>query len=108
VVKLLLPNNCSENATSIETLEVDNNQELVIFPNPNNGDFSISIHTPENIGKATLVICSSLGVVVYKEIVFCNSPKLAKEITLPEILPGTYFVNFNNGEKDIVSKLLIN
>jgi hypothetical protein len=72
-----------------------------VYPNPNNGVFTISL---SNMANATLEIISIDGSVVYTE--NYAAAQNVKEINLSSIANGVYFVRVSNNETVITSKLV--
>ena len=107
VVRLLLPDNCTENTSSIENPKLETNLSLDIFPNPNDGRFSLSANFKEIIGKADIRIFNSLGIVVFTESIYCNSQKYIKQLYLNNLAAGIYILTFKSDAKVISTKLLI-
>jgi PKD repeat protein len=78
-----------------------------IYPNPNNGNFTIEMNSliPQNI---TLEITNSVGVRVYTENDITFSGKLLKNISMSTVSPGVYFLSILNSGKPIVQKFIVN
>lgn len=106
-VKVLLPDNCAANTTDIETITIEKSAKLLAFPNPSNGNFSVEVNSPKSIGKATITIYSTAGLIVYLETIFCNSNKYIKPLHLTNLKSGVYFINFTFNDNRISSKLII-
>lgn len=77
-------------------LDINN---IVIYPNPSNGNFSIN-----NSNKIYAIeIYSIIGQKIFGEE---NSTK--SEITLPNIAKGTYLVRVTIDSNSVIKKLIIN
>ncbi len=79
----------------------ENNTDLVIFPNPNKGNFivELSSFTDENF---EIQIVNQVGVVVLKEYIHNKA-----EVTIPNAVPGIYFVLVNAGDKVFTQKMIV-
>ncbi|MBI9067826.1 MAG: T9SS type A sorting domain-containing protein [Salinivirgaceae bacterium] len=107
VVKLLLPDNCDSNTSSVSNLKSENDFKLQVSPNPTNGKFVLNVSSTENIGKAIINIYTQLGETIYTETVYCSSEKLAKQIHLKNLLSGIYLIKLSTETKEIATKLII-
>ena len=107
VVKLMLPDNCSANVSTVENLNTATGSTLAIFPNPNNGSFSLNVSFEDVIGQAEIRIYNSMGKTVYSEIIYCDSEKYITQLHLNNLNAGTYIFIFKNTAKEISTKLLI-
>ena len=77
-----------------------NDENMVLFPNPNQGTFSIQL--PQNQLDASVEIVSSIGQVVYSAKITNKMP-----ISLTGISKGNYFVKIKTAEKIVVNKMRI-
>lgn len=75
----------------VETLE----QELVLYPNPNDGNFTLKGSVPTN-DIMGIVIYNALHQVVYKQAVQPSDNFLNVKIHMPEVANGVYFLYLNN------------
>lgn len=107
VVKLLLPDNCEANTTEVETIKIETLANLVVFPNPSSGIFSLYANFTDNIKTATIEVYNISGTLVHTEAVFCDSPKLVRQLSLTKLSPGYYFVRIIAANKVLSTKLLI-
>lgn len=75
---------------------------VLLYPNPNNGQFTIDAKD----GYSTIIITDVTGRVVYNE---SNEVAVAgrKEINLSEFGAGTYFVNVTSGVKVTTKKVVV-
>ncbi|WP_338648594.1 GEVED domain-containing protein [Flavobacterium sp. KS-LB2] len=78
------------------TLDIN---DIAIYPNPSNGNFSIN----NSNKKYAIEIYSIIGQKIYSEE---NSTK--SEITLPNIAKGTYLVRVTIDSNSVIKKLIIN
>jgi len=111
VVKLLLPNNCNADTTTItqaDNLLQNRSSKLELYPNPNSGNFTLIISFNDIISKAVINIYDTNGKSAYSETVFSDSNKLVKQLHIGGLLAGTYVFEVKT-VKDISStKLVIN
>ncbi len=75
-------------------------ESIIIFPNPNQGNFSIQL--PANIVSSDVEIVSSVGQIVYQ-----NSSKNNEFVSLLNISKGIYFVKITMSDKIVVKKIVI-
>jgi hypothetical protein len=107
IVKLLLPDNCSTNQTIIKDLKNNNGSKLELFPNPNDGSFSLNVSFKSQIDKANISIYNSMGKIVFNEIIFCNSEKFIKQLHLQNLTAGIYLTIVKNAKQQVSSELII-
>ncbi|MFZ4401677.1 MAG: T9SS type A sorting domain-containing protein [Bacteroidales bacterium] len=85
--------------------DINQNTDFIIYPNPNNGNFSIKLDLLEN-ETFSLSIYNILGQTVH--IQKLNSTDLnSQQISLDNLNTGTYFVSLVSENKRFTSKLLI-
>ncbi|PQJ12796.1 hypothetical protein CJD36_003350 [Flavipsychrobacter stenotrophus] len=76
---------------------------LNIFPNPNNGSFSVKFETAEN-STAVLSITDMMGRAIEKMDIAAN-----KDYTITSgFAPGIYFITLKTGTKTYTQKVLVN
>jgi hypothetical protein len=92
--------------TSIENISIDNNYRISIYPNPNDGNFTIDINA-DYAGKVVINIISITGVQC-DHIEFIKSAKnTANEINSKCFAEGIYFVEIILGEDRVTKKIII-
>jgi hypothetical protein len=98
------PEEKSEGIINPEEMHKFNTSEkqLVVFPNPNNGTFRVSMHNFEN--RASICIYNLTGAIFYNSDMEQTTPK---EITLPTIQKGIYFVRVTSNKEQFVKKIII-
>lgn len=79
--------------------ESDFTDEISVYPNPSDGDFSLIMKSP-NSGKYNIKIYNILGGLVYE------NEFLGEQVHL-NLPQGLYFVNLNNGNSHFDSKIII-
>lgn len=91
---------CSDLGNKTTQENVDSTIKFTAFPNPNNGNFSISV---ENINTTTLVeIHSIIGQKVYS-----NTIQNDSQIEINSLSKGIYYVRVSNTVFNKVSKVII-
>lgn len=87
--------------TPLTTNEYITEEDIKVLPNPNNGNFSVSI--PNSNTFTDLNITDITGRVIYTQPVSSNM----MDITLEKIKTGVYFVNLSNENSNISKKVVI-
>ena len=77
-----------------------NNESITIFPNPNNGSFTIKTNSLESIEK--LEVVTMLGQVVYS----VQHPR-ETTITLPTGVKGAFFVRITTQTESVTQKIIV-
>lgn len=77
-----------------------------LFPNPNNGTFTINVSGYEN-NAFTLNVVNAIGQVVYAQPVDINSNEFTETISLENVTPGMYQVNLSNASHNINYSIII-
>lgn len=84
-------------------------KELLIYPNPNHGNFEISITVPQD-DNLEIVLTNTLGETisnVYKGTVTKGTKKIKVERT-SSILPGIYYLKIKGLKNTMTEKIIIN
>ncbi len=99
--------NWSLNVCSTAPLAVNENlfQDFAIYPNPNNGNFTVMFNTvsSENVN---VDVYDMRGRQIYKN-EFTNSGAFNQNINLDNVQAGVYLVLVTNGESKIVKRVII-
>jgi hypothetical protein len=104
-------NGCTSNASGAYTVNglgiaELNVYQLSIYPNPSQGDFSISFNA--NITESySLKVFDEIGKLVYDESVSNLNGKCVKEVKLGEVATGMYNVVLSNGTNEVKQKIVI-
>jgi hypothetical protein len=92
-------------ATGIQNDTEKTDFKVSVYPNPNNGDFTLDVLNPE-ISNWDYTITNAYGQVIRKES-FKNSQTYLNTISLKEFSAGVYFISVNNGTQQSVKKILL-
>jgi hypothetical protein len=84
--------------------EVENDFHFNLFPNPNNGKFSISYLLPQN-KDGTLEIFDLTGNIIYKQKLPMWSTM--QHISIPNLADGVYLIKIISGNNSISKKLIV-
>ena len=79
---------------------------IVIYPNPNTGLFTLSFTALQG-NEAEIKVLDVLGKTVYYEKSIITQNEYFKEIELGKITTGIYIVQVKEGEKQLYKKLII-
>ncbi len=83
----------------LEDQQLDNYPGLNIYPNPNNGNFTVS-----SVDKINLSIINSLGQIVG---IFKLSESTVKEITVSDLPTGIYLITGEAGGLKVTKKIIV-
>jgi hypothetical protein len=91
---VVVTNNCgsdTSNCTAVSTIGLADNMQLkiAIYPNPNNGHFTILL--PENNGSAKLEVLDLNGRIIFESIL----DEQSNELHLETLSSGTYWLRIN-------------
>ena len=91
--------------TNIDDLEIDTPESSTfkIYPNPNNGNFTIDINSLSN-QDARFEIINSVGQIILKKVID-KSGKYSVE--LPNTNPGIYIIKVYSGAKNYVNQIIV-
>jgi len=90
-----------------EPLSIDENaiSQFSIFPNPNNGEFTIKLNS--NSGDDIKVnVYDIRGRVIFNN-VYSNTPDFTQTINLNNVQSGMYLVNVNDGRGQVTKKIIV-
>jgi hypothetical protein len=76
-------------------------KDIRIFPNPNDGNFTITVPDTE---EYSISITNAMGSVVYQTTISGTNKYLIK---MPETIPGNYFVKISNGQSNEVKRITV-
>lgn len=104
---------CVKSKTAVVTssckLDESNNDAFVIYPNPNNGDFSIQLSNNSGTEKEiNITIYTTTGAVVYESNYTSENGVINQDIHLGNaIASGMYLVKISNGNTTLNKTLVI-
>lgn len=98
---LLTSNGCTP-PNSINDIELDNS--ITIFPNPNKGEFTISLDLQE-LSSVNITIIDVLGQTVAKNMEVLS--KSNSKVTVTNLSPGSYFVKITTENKTAAKKIVV-
>jgi len=86
--------------------EKTNFVNVQIYPNPNNGDFTLKLNPVKSI-VADLKVTNTNGTVLYTENGLNIVGKMQKHLKLGSLSPGVYYLNIQNSESKTVQKFIV-
>ncbi|MBA3706284.1 MAG: T9SS type A sorting domain-containing protein, partial [Bacteroidetes bacterium] len=102
--------NCTDNITSIDPTGSDNqNQPFInVYPNPNNGAFTLDISFPDN-GLYNVEIANVLGQIIYTESLNINNRNynFSKIFDRTTLSKGIYIVKLSGNGANTNKKIII-
>ena len=105
---LVLVTEYDEESTAISNKKSiqKNTSDLSVYPNPNNGQFTIVIKQPER-AKAKVTIVDAHGKLVFEEDLGKFSGNYVKQVDLKKIGVGTYMITVEQGNDKNVQKVMV-
>lgn len=107
------PNLCTNSATDILTVteftdinEVTENSELFVYPNPNNGLFSVKFNLNSTV-PADLKIVNTMSEVVYELTNVSLENKKLLELDLGYLPSGIYYMALSGKDINVIQKIII-
>ena len=105
-------NGCSSaesNHKQIITTGIDthSSSSINVYPVPNDGRFNVTI-TTSSTETYSIHVYNSLGVSIYEEASIIVNGTLEKVIDLRPVANGVYTVIFENGQSQVVKKVVVN
>jgi Secretion system C-terminal sorting domain len=92
--------------TTVSVIDLNDPFGINIFPNPNNGIFTIEFNTQRN-ETFTLKLSNAIGQVVYTETVPGTGARLTKVITIKDLQTGAYNLVISTGNDEVIKKVII-
>ncbi len=83
-----------------------NNESIVIYPNPSDGQFRIQLNGYESTNMQ-VIITNSIGQVVYANMMNVNDAVFVNEVDLSSLPAGSYSVRLVNDGNSIVENIII-
>lgn len=82
------------------------NNLISVYPNPNNGNFVLSV-TGRDRGKIDMQVMDNIGNVVYRYSYTKDADEMTSECSLTSLTKGIYYVRVTTGSTNTVHKLVI-
>ena len=98
---ILITDTCSLTGVN----DVFENNHLDIFPNPNNGEFTVSFHA-SNADNYTVKVTNTIGQIVYEEKLDNFKGDYSGKINVASFRKGVYMLSVSNARNEIVKKVL--
>jgi len=86
--------------------QVTDNNSISVYPNPNNGNFTLSV-TGDARGKVNLEILNNIGQTVYQSVYNKDADVMSADCSLSLLAKGIYFVRVTTGSGSSVEKLVV-
>lgn len=113
LVTLSVTNACGTVTTTAEvTIDINNIMELAflealnVYPNPNNGNFTIDLEGP-SAEFVELTLMSNLGQLIYREKVGFQSGQIRHQVTTEDLSKGIYLLQVRSGNQAVYRKIQI-
>jgi len=85
--------------------DLDNTQNVKLYPNPNDGSFTI--HISDCLPGYSIQVINSLGIQILNKNLECNNTGYLGTIIIPNKEPGIYFLLLNNENKTLYKQKVI-
>ena len=85
----------------------NNYADVVVYPNPNNGAFSVSVNVLADEKNTSFILTDLAGRVIYKEQLDTHAGLNAYQINTGNIAKGTYFFEISNAQAKTVKKIIV-
>ena len=86
--------------------EIDNPNQLSIYPNPNTGDFTVEFNSTDK-SAYTIGIANAIGKIIYKEEVKDLKGAYTKSLNISEAVRGVYTLRLFNPKNQTAQKIII-
>ncbi len=85
----------------------NNFTDLAIYPNPNNGVFTVSMNAIEDAKNTEVVLIDVTGRIIHKELFDIHSGAGSLQINTTGIEKGAYFLEISNAKSKTVKKIIV-
>lgn len=103
---ILIKENAADIQIDIDTDNTLNLDEIDLFPNPNNGTFTVRF-TTESKAPTTIWVIDVSGKEVYREVIQDFNGRYDNRIDISNQAKGTYFLNINQGDKIYTEQFIL-
>lgn len=79
---------------------------LAVYPNPNDGNFTISFEVPER-STYTLKVVNVIGALIYNEVLTDFDGKYSKQMNFGRLAKGVYLISLTGSESELVKKVVV-
>ncbi len=86
--------------------QINNNNFFTIYPNPNDGNFTISFDVTKK-ANYTLEFINALGALVYEETLIDFNGTYAKQMDLTKYGKGMYLISLSNAGMETIKKVIV-
>jgi hypothetical protein len=98
----------SINVTASGIKNYQNNfADVNIYPNPNNGVFTVSVNVLSDENNTDIALTDITGRIVYKEQLDTHAGSSSLPINTSNLEKGTYFIQISNSQSSIVKKVIV-
>ncbi len=85
----------------------NNSTDITVYPNPNNGVFTISVKALSNENNTDIILTDLTGRVVYKEQLDTHTGSGSLPVNTSNLEKGTYFIQISNSQSNTVKKVIV-
>ena len=90
---------------TVNPTEITAEGELILYPNPNDGTFRISMNVPLPADENIIWVCSKDGTIVYEDVIL--KEETDKDFQIPNLKTGAYVVIIIGNNRIIATKKFI-
>ena len=83
-----------------------NNALISVYPNPNNGEFSVSMNTTQP-GKFSIKVFNVMGTICFEDEWLIAPGESSKKLHLENVAKGIYFLMINDDKESAILKMVV-
>ncbi len=83
-------------------------KDLVVYPNPSNGEFNITFDADQNDEEVAIQLFDLRGRMLTEKTYRNTAARFSEKVNFVNVNSGVYFVRITNGDKQSTKKLIIN